>query len=69
MAVMLKVNVILEGQLKLPAVIAANNIEHFRYALLTSCDVEHSFSSCKNILTDRLNFLFENLKVGGGVQL
>ena len=65
--VILQVNVILEGgQLKLPAAIAANDEESFKYAPLRSCDVhvhvERSFSSYKNILTDkRQNFLFEHL--------
>lgn len=39
------------------------NAAHFKYAPITSCDVERSFSQYKNILSDkRLNFTTENLK-------
>ena len=38
-------------------------IESFKYALITSCDVERSFSQYKSILrSNRRSFVFENLK-------
>ena len=57
--VICEVNVILEGQVKLPAVIAANDAESFRYAPLTSCDVERSFLHAKTSsqTRDKTSFL------------
>lgn len=41
-----------------------NELFSFRYAPITSCDVERSFSAYKTILSDkRTNFTIENLKM------
>jgi len=38
-------------------------VAKFKYTKITSCDVEHSFSKCKNILrSNRRTFIFENFK-------
>ena len=42
----------------------SNDVTLFKYAPLTSCDVEGSFSMYKKILSDnRRSFLFKNLKM------
>ena len=47
----------------IPEDLTLNDMVHFKYAApVTSVDVERSFSSYKNILSDRRRFLFENLK-------
>ncbi|XP_025425546.1 uncharacterized protein LOC112694325 [Sipha flava] len=47
----------------IPEDLTLNDMVHFKYAPVTSVDVERSFSSYKNILSDRRrSFLFENLK-------
>jgi len=47
----------------IPEDLTLNDMFHFKYAPVTSVDVERSFSSYKNILSDRRrSFLFENLK-------
>lgn len=39
-----------------------DDLLYYKYTFTTSVDVEHSFSSYKNLLTDnRLSLLFENL--------
>ena len=43
--------------------LSPNLIAHYKYAPLTSCDVERSFSRYKSILTDnRTSFLPDNLE-------
>src|SRR3981081_2886486 len=43
--------------------LSPNLITHYKYAPLTSCDVERSFSRYKSILTDnRTRFLADNLE-------
>jgi len=47
----------------IPEDLTLNDLVHFKYAPITSVDVERSFSSYKNILSDRRRrLLFENLK-------
>lgn len=47
----------------LPVELTADKCVHFKYAPITSVDVERSFSAYKNVLSDnRRKFLFENLK-------
>ncbi|KAF0750132.1 Uncharacterized protein FWK35_00038415 [Aphis craccivora] len=47
----------------IPEDLTLNDMVHLKYAPVTSVDVEQSFSSYKNILSDRRrSFLFENLK-------
>eukprot|EP00102_Acyrthosiphon_pisum_P018968 XP_016656178.1 PREDICTED: uncharacterized protein LOC107882402 [Acyrthosiphon pisum] len=47
----------------IPEDLTFNDMVHFKYAPVTSVDVEGSFSLYKNILSDRRrNFLFENLR-------
>jgi len=46
----------------LPEDLQVNDFIHFKYAPISSVDVERSFSVYKNILTDnRRSFMFENL--------
>ena len=58
------VNDILEGRSRnIPAALSANDISTFKYAPLTSCDVERSFPAYKTILTDkRFKHTFEHIK-------
>jgi len=63
----IKINDILTGQGKcfdgLPEDLTINDIAYFKYAPLTSTDVERSFSRYKNLLApNRRAFEFENLK-------
>jgi hypothetical protein len=47
----------------IPEDITTDDISHFKYALVSSVEVERSFSTYKNILFDqRRSFLFENLR-------
>jgi hypothetical protein len=62
-----KINDILTGQGKcfdgLPEDLTINDIAYFKYAPLTSTNVERSFSRYKNLLApNRRAFEFENLK-------
>ena len=42
---------------------SADDLVHFRFAPITSVDVERSFSKYKNLLTDnRRSFTFDNIK-------
>lgn len=44
--------------------LSANDLTFFKYAPVTSCDVERSFSKYKALLTDnRRSFMFDNLKM------
>ena len=63
----LKIAEILDGNEtskdSLPAELTVDECVHFKYAPITSVDVERSFSAYKNILSNnRRKFLFENLK-------
>jgi len=47
----------------LPEDLNRNDLAHFKYALITSSDVERSFSRYKNVLTDnRRSFEIKNIK-------
>lgn len=49
--------------LDLPEDMTANDLLYFKYAPLTSADVERSFSMLKNLLADnRRSFKLENIK-------
>lgn len=41
--------------------VAAEDTDYYRYCLLTSVDVERTFSRFKNIFRDNRGFQFENL--------
>lgn len=65
--IILKIAKILDGheisKYSLPAELTADKCVHLKYAPISSVDVERSFSTYKNVLTDnRCKFLFENLK-------
>jgi len=48
---------------KLPEDLTCDDLIHYKFAPISSVDVERSFSKYKHILTDRRKrFLFENLK-------
>ncbi|KAL4085261.1 hypothetical protein QTP88_027120 [Uroleucon formosanum] len=48
---------------EIPDDLTVNDLAFFKYSLITSVDVERSFSIYKNLLADnRRSFLFENLK-------
>jgi len=48
---------------------SADDLIHFRFAPITSVDVERSFSKYKNVLTDnRRSFTFDNIKYAPIVQ-
>lgn len=54
---------ILNGNFEIESGVEFSAVSHFKYAPITSVDVERSFSSYKNILSDkRQNFLVENLE-------
>ncbi|KAL4105282.1 hypothetical protein QTP88_020535 [Uroleucon formosanum] len=62
-----KISSILTGEATsmegLPEDLNGNNLAHFKYAPITSSDVEKSFSRYKNVLTDnRCSFEIENIK-------
>lgn len=47
----------------IPENLILNNMVHFKYTPVTSVDVQQSFSSYKNVLSDHHHsFLFQNLK-------
>ena len=55
---------VLSGQIVENFNMSPNQISCFKFAPLTSCDVERSFSIYKTILTDRrTNFTPENLEM------
>ncbi|KAH6930191.1 hypothetical protein HPB50_011775 [Hyalomma asiaticum] len=57
-------NVLSGTDSKIPAEIRASKVPDYKYAPLTSVDVERSFSACKQILTERRhNFKPENLEM------
>jgi len=64
--VLSKISKILDGETDsfdgLPEIIETDDIVYFKYAPLNSVDVEQSFSTYKNILSDRRrSFKFENI--------
>ena len=63
----LEINSVLRGKGKLEhneEEFSLSDIANFKYAPITSCDVERSFSRYKTVLSDnRHSFLFENLKM------
>jgi hypothetical protein len=59
-----KIGKILDGENVPNFDMSPDIIAHYKYAPLTSCDVERSFSMYKNILSDnRSRFLSENLEM------
>lgn len=65
--IILKIAEILNGnetsKNSLLAELTTNECVHFKYAPITSVDIERSFLAYKNVLSDnRRKFLFENLK-------
>jgi hypothetical protein len=58
-----KIGTVLDGENVPNFTMSPNLLAHYKYAPLTSCDVERSFSRYKSILTDnRTSFLSQNLE-------
>jgi hypothetical protein len=58
-----KIGKVLDGENVPNFTMSPNLLAHYKYAPLTSCDVERSFSRYKSILTDnRTSFLPQNLE-------
>jgi len=64
--ILTKISKVLSGEVStlegIPENLTSNDLLHYKYAPITSVDVERSFSRYKNLLTDnRRSMLFENL--------